>query len=148
VSAPTAGSRRPERAAKIVRERTGAEAERLHREAYDYHRSAREEIMRMSQAAQERAEKVRAEAEAHAQRARDEVAALAAQREDISRQLGDLHAVIEALSVPEVAAARAAADRVAAEARVAHGDAAEPAVGSDGAGPDVTGGGDRSRRTG
>ena len=44
-----------------------------------------------SHAAQERAEKVRSEAEAHAQRARDEVAALAAQREDISRPVSYTH---------------------------------------------------------
>ena len=55
----------------------------------------------MTQQAQERTERMRSEAETAAARARDEVNALAAQRDDIARQLDDLSAVIEALGVPE-----------------------------------------------
>lgn len=73
----------------------------MHQEAYEYHRSSRLEIMKLTQQAQERADRMHADAEAATQRARDEIAGLLAQRDNISRQLEDLSGVIDALSIPE-----------------------------------------------
>jgi hypothetical protein len=54
------------------------------------------------------ADRIREEARTMLERARAEVSVLAGRREDITRQLGHLSGVIEALAVPESPAARRA----------------------------------------
>ena len=78
----------------------------MHREAHGYHRAARAEIVRASEEARERADAVRAEAQAAVERARAEVHTLAARRDAITAQLGELSGVIEALAVHDGAATR------------------------------------------
>ena len=84
----------------------------MHREAHEYHRAARAEIVKASDDARERADAVRAEAHAAVERARAEVHTLAARRDAITAQLGRLHGVIEALAVDD----RSSAPDPAAEA--------------------------------
>jgi hypothetical protein len=90
-----------DKAARLVRERTASEIERLQRETHESHRQAREELVQSSTAARADADRVREEARAMLDRARSEVAALASRREDITKQLGHLSGVIDALAVPE-----------------------------------------------
>ena len=84
-----------------MRERTAAEVERLQRESHQSSQGARAELIRVTQDARADADRIREEARTMLERARAEVAALAARREDITRQLGHLSGVIEALAVPE-----------------------------------------------
>jgi len=57
--------------------------------------------MKASEDARQRADIVRAEAQAAVERARAEVHVLAARRDAITAQLGNLSGVIDALAVPE-----------------------------------------------
>jgi hypothetical protein len=102
-----------EKAARLVRERTAQEIERLQRETHESHRQAREELVTTTAQARADADRVREEARAMLERARSEVAALASRREDITTQLGHLSGVINALAVPEKAANPSADDSVA-----------------------------------
>ena len=89
--------------ARLVRERAAEDIERLHREAHESHRAARAEIVRETEEARRVSTTLRAEAQAAVERARAEVHLLAARRDDITAQLGNLSGVIEALSVNELA---------------------------------------------
>ena len=73
----------------------------MHREAHEYHAAARAEIMKASEEARLRADAVRAEAQAAVERARAEVHTLAARRDAITAQLGNLSGVIDALAVSD-----------------------------------------------
>ena len=84
-----------------MRQSAAEDVERMHREAHEYHRAARAEIIKASEEARERADTVRAEAQAAVERARAEVHTLAARRDAITAQLGNLTGVIDALAVPE-----------------------------------------------
>ena len=89
-----------ERGARLVRERTAAEVERLQRETHQSSQTARAELIRVTEEARADADRIREEARTMLERAR-EVSVLAGRREDITRQLGHLSGVIEALAVPE-----------------------------------------------
>jgi hypothetical protein len=73
----------------------------MHREAHEYHRAARAEIIKASEEARIRADAVRAEAHAAVERARAEVHTLASRRDAITAQLGHLSGVIDALALPD-----------------------------------------------
>jgi hypothetical protein len=60
-----------------------------------------EELVRTTAEARADADRIREEARAMLERARAEVASLASRREDITKQLGSLSGVIDALSVSE-----------------------------------------------
>jgi hypothetical protein len=98
-----------DKAARLVRERTAQEIERLQRETHESHRLAREELVTTTAQARADADRVREEARSMLERARAEVAALASRRQDITTQLGHLSGVIDALAVPERAATPAPA---------------------------------------
>ena len=85
---------------------TAGEIERLQRETHESHRQAREQLVSSAAQAREEADRVRTEARAMLDRARAEVAALASRREDITKQLGHLTGVIDALAVPETTGAQ------------------------------------------
>ncbi len=87
--------------ARLIREGTAAEVEKLHREAHADRRAAREELVRTLAQAREEADRLRAQAREAVDAARAEVHTLAARRDDINTQLGHLSNVIEALAVPE-----------------------------------------------
>ncbi|HEY3409299.1 MAG TPA: hypothetical protein VGK53_14095, partial [Propionicimonas sp.] len=90
-----------EAGAKMIRERTAADLEKLQRDTYEKSRASREEAVALLTQAREDADTARAEARALMDRARAEVATLARRRDDINAQLGHLSGVIEALAVSE-----------------------------------------------
>ena len=90
-----------EAGARLVRERTTAEVDRLQREAYQRSKDARDEAVSLLSQARSEADATRAEARNVLDRSRAEVAALAQRRDDINSQLGHLSGVIEALAVSE-----------------------------------------------
>jgi len=88
-----------ERGAQLVRQSAADDVEQFQRQAHEQHRAARAEILRITEQAQRRSEEIRAEAQDSVTRARAEVAVLAARRDAITTQLGDLSGVIDALAV-------------------------------------------------
>lgn len=90
-----------EHGARLIREGTAAEVEKLHREAHADRRAAREELVRTLAEAREEADRLRVQAREAVDAARAEVHTLSARRDDINTQLGHLSNVIEALAVPE-----------------------------------------------
>ena len=69
--------------------------------ARELSRSAREESSRTISSARAEADELRSKARSILAEARAEVAVLSAHRDEISKQLGDLSGVIEALAVAE-----------------------------------------------
>ena len=102
-SGPSAAAAEAEQGARLVRQSAAEDVERMHREAHEYHAAARAEIMKASEEARQRADTVRAEAQAAVERARAEVHTLAARRDAITAQLGNLSGVIDALAVTDAA---------------------------------------------
>jgi hypothetical protein len=85
--------------ARVVRERTTTDLERMQRDAFSQTHATREEAVSLLESARVEADKLRAEAHGMLERARTEVAALARRRADITEQLGHLRGVIEGLAV-------------------------------------------------
>jgi cell division septum initiation protein DivIVA len=84
-----------------VRERAAEHLAQAHSEARDLRRAAKDEATRTIAGARSEADELRSRARSILAEARAEVAVLNAHRDEISKQLGDLSGVIEALAVPE-----------------------------------------------
>jgi hypothetical protein len=90
-----------ETGARTVRERAADDLARAQEEARELRRSARDEAARAIAEARSEADELRSKARSILAEARAEVAVLSAHRDEISKQLGDLSGVIEALAVAE-----------------------------------------------
>jgi hypothetical protein len=86
--------------ARVLRQRAAETVSRLQREAHEHRRAVRDEATSTLAAARADADTSRAEARDLLTHARAEVKVLAARRDDITAQLGNLSGVIEALAVP------------------------------------------------
>jgi hypothetical protein len=86
--------------ARVLRQRAAETVSRLQREAHEHRRAVRDEATSTLAAAPADADTSRAEARDLLTHARAEVKVLAARRDDITAQLGNLSGVIEALAVP------------------------------------------------
>jgi F0F1-type ATP synthase membrane subunit b/b' len=87
--------------ARAVRERAAEHLAQAQEEAREARRTAREDASRTISQARQEADELRSKARSMLSEARAEVAVLSAHRDEISKQLGDLSGVIEALAVSE-----------------------------------------------